>query len=79
MAGRVTVAPKAADFLEATPAVTQWAKLVGDRMSLFSGTADPTVSMVPENQWIIFYNTTLTEVRIWTNVAGTLKKSAAFT
>jgi hypothetical protein len=57
---------------------TDWVKTVGERLNVYSGAADPTVAEVPENQWIVYNNTTVPEVRIWTNIAGVLKKSAAF-
>ena len=41
-------------------------------------TADPTTSDVPVNGWLVWNNTTLGETRVWANVAGTMKKSAAF-
>jgi hypothetical protein len=56
-----------------------WFQTIGERMSVYSGANDPTVAEVPENQWIVYLNTTVPEVRIWTNIAGVLKKSAAFT
>jgi len=58
---------------------TDWTKTVGERLNVYSGASDPTVAEVPENQWIVYHNTTVPEVRIWTNIAGVLKKSAAFT
>jgi hypothetical protein len=62
-----------------SPATAAWFKTVGERLNVYSGANDPTVAEVPENQWIVYHNTTIPEVRIWTNIAGTLKKSAAFT
>lgn len=61
------------------PPTNLWFKIVGDRMNVYSGAADPTVAEVPENQWILYRNTTIPEVRFWTNIAGVLLKSAAFT
>ena len=74
---RIGVAPK--PDVVSTPAATQWFQTIGERFTVYTGTANPTVAEVPENQWIIFNNTSLSEVRIWTNIAGVLKKSAAFT
>lgn len=74
---RLGVPPKTQTF--GIPPTNFWFKIVGDRMNVYSGAADPTVAEVPENQWVIYNNTTVPEVRIWTNIAGTLKKSAAFT
>jgi hypothetical protein len=61
-----------------TPNPEAWFTTVGERLNVYSGAADPTVAEVPENQWIVYNNTTVPEVRIWTNIAGVLKKSAAF-
>lgn len=79
MALRIINPPKLKDIENQTPAVNQWLIGVTERMNVLIGTANPTVSMVPEHQWIIFHNTTLGEVRIWTNISGVLKSSAAFT
>lgn len=78
---RVGVAPRIENF-EAKPEpykVNDWLYTVGERMNVYEGAADPTAAEIPENQWIVFYNTTSTEVRIWTNIAGVALKSAAFT
>lgn len=56
-----------------------WFYTVRDRFNVYSGAADPTVAEVPENQWVVYRNTTLGEIRIWTNIAGVLKKTVAFT
>lgn len=61
------------------PPTNEWFSTVTSRLNLYSGAVNPTVAEVPQNQWIVFYNTALLEVRIWTNIAGVLKKSAAFT
>jgi hypothetical protein len=74
---RVGQAPKA-NTLE-TPSTNDWLYTVGERLNVYSGISDPAVSEVPENQWIVYRNTTIPEVRIWTNIAGVLLKSAAFT
>lgn len=74
---RLGVPPKTQTF--DVPPTNLWFKIITDRMNVYSGAADPTVAEVPENQWIVFHNTALSEVRIWTNVAGVLLKSAAFT
>jgi hypothetical protein len=60
------------------PPLDIWSSTVGERLNVYSGAADPTVAEVPENQWIVYHNTTIPEVRIWTNIAGVLMKSAAF-
>jgi hypothetical protein len=64
---RLGISPKAEDIL------------VTERLNVYSGASDPAVSEVPQGQWIVYRNTTSGEVRIWTNIAGSLKKSAAFT
>ncbi len=74
---RVGFAPKLVTLN--TPPTNLWFKTVTDRMNVYSGASDPTVAEVPENQWIVYRNTTANEVRIWTNIAGALLKSAAFT
>lgn len=74
---RVGIAPKIATL--ETPPTDNWFRIATQRFNIYSGAANPTVAEVPENQWIVYYNTTVPEVRIWTNIAGTLKKSAAFT
>ncbi len=74
---RLGQAPRIANF--DIPASGIWLKTVEERLNVYTGPADPTVAEVPENQWIIYLNTTVPEVRIWTNIAGVLKKSAAFT
>lgn len=76
---RIGIAPKLADLDRQVPSVGEWLFEMTGRMNVYSGTADPTVAEVPENQWIVYRNTTSGEVRIWTNIAGALKKSAAFT
>lgn len=72
-------APQIKDLENKTPGVNDWFREMGNRMTLYTGTADPVAADIPENQWIVFHNTTIPEVRIWTNIAGTVKKSAAFT
>lgn len=74
---RVGVAPRTQSFN--IPPTNLWFQIVGARMNVYEGPNDPTVAEVPENQWVVYNNTTVPEVRIWTNIAGTLKKSAAFT
>lgn len=76
---RLGQAPKAASLTKATHVVDDWLTTVGGRLNVYSGANDPAVAEVPENQWIIYRNTTSGEVRIWTNIAGALLKSAAFT
>lgn len=76
---RLDISPRVDLFEQNKIAVNTWFRTAGERLNVYSGTADPALSEVPENQWIVYYNTTLGELRIWTNIAGTLKKSAAFT
>jgi hypothetical protein len=76
---RVGVAPKLDDIEKKAPAIGTWFQTATERLNVYSGSADPAVSEVPENQWILYRNTTSGEVRFWTNIAGVLKKSAAFT
>lgn len=77
MARRLGIAPRIQNFEQS--ATNDWFKIITDRVGVYSGAADPVASEVPENQWIVYRNTTSGEVRIWTNIAGVLKKSAAFT
>jgi len=56
-----------------------WFATVTERLNVYSGAADPTAAEIPENQWIVFHNTASGETRVWTNIAGVAKKSAAFT
>jgi hypothetical protein len=76
---RLGISPKAEDILQSRPAVNNWTEIVTERLNVYSGASDPAVSEVPQGQWIVYRNTTSGEVRIWTNIAGSLKKSAAFT
>jgi hypothetical protein len=59
--------------------VNAWLEMVTRILSVQSGATDPTIAHVPSGQWIIFKNTALNEIRIWTNDNGTMKKSAALT
>lgn len=77
MARRLGIAPQIERF--DTSPTNDWLKIVTDRFGIYSGPNDPTVAEVPENQWILYRNTTIPEVRFWTNIAGVLLKSAAFT
>lgn len=74
---RVGVSPKTAFF--DVPPTDNWFRIITERMNVYSGPNDPTAAEIPENQWIIYRNTTSGDVRVWTNIAGTVKKSAAFT
>jgi hypothetical protein len=74
---RVGVAPKLVTLEQ--PSTNDWFHTVTERCNVYSGASDPTAAEVPENQWILYRNTTSGEVRWWTNIAGVLKKSAAFT
>ena len=67
------------DFDRQVPRVNNWFQAVTERFDMYSGSSDPALSEVPENQWIVYKNTTSGEVRIWVNDGGSLKKSAAFT
>jgi hypothetical protein len=59
--------------------VNGWLDTVTSRLNVYSGTANPTAAQVTNGQWIIYKNTTLNEIRIWTNDNGTMKKTAALT
>jgi hypothetical protein len=61
------------------PNDTNWPRILGGRMNIYSGTADPVNTEVPKGQWILYKNTTSGEIRWWINDDGTMKKSAAFT
>ena len=76
---RVTIPPKAVDFAKQSPSVTDWLYTVWERLGVYEGVSDPVLSEVPENQWIMYRNTTTGELRMWVNDNGTLKKSAALT
>jgi hypothetical protein len=62
-----------------TPATNSWFNTATNRLNVYQGAVNPIAAEIPENQFIVFYNTALNEVRIWTNIAGVAKKSAAFT
>ena len=76
---RVGVPPTTKDLENFSPHVNGWFNEVTGRMGVYVGTSDPTTNVCPEGQWIVYNNTTSSEIRIWTNVAGVMKKSAAFT
>lgn len=76
---RLGVSPKNTDVENKTQTVDNWFQIAGERLNVYQGTADPTAAEIPENQWIVYYNTTSLELRIWSNIAGTVLKSAAFT
>jgi len=71
---RLNVAPKDDDLLKYT-----WFQIATDRLNVYSGSSDPVASEIPENQWIVYHNTTSGEVRLWVNIGGAVKKSAALT
>lgn len=62
-----------------TTLVNGWLDTVTSRLNVYTGTSNPTASQVPSGQWIIYKNTTLNEIRLWTNDGGTMKKSVALT
>jgi hypothetical protein len=68
---RLNIAPKIYEILKETPSVNTWLQTVGDRLNIYSGASDPTLAEVPENQWIIFTNTSTSETKIWLNIQGT--------
>jgi hypothetical protein len=74
---RVGIAPLVKTF--DVPATNNWLRIMTQRMNVYSGANDPTAAEVPEGQWVLYHNTTSGEVRVWTNIAGAMKKSAAFT
>lgn len=76
---RLSTAPNAVEIKNNIQKTTDWTATVGERLNVYQGDADPDVSEIPENQWIVFHNTTAGEVRIWTNIAGVALRSAAFT
>lgn len=75
----VPIAPTLRSFDEQDPRTDAWFRNVNNRMTTFQGTTNPTTADIPEGQWIVFVNTALNEVRIWTNDRGTVKKTVAFT
>lgn len=62
-----------------SPARNNWFRGVRNRFQMYSGASDPVATELPKNQWILYKNTTLGEIRWWVNDNGTMKKSAAFT
>lgn len=48
----------------------QWLNTMTERMNLYSGPADPTAAEIPENQWIVYKNTTTGTIGIWTKIGG---------
>lgn len=76
---RLSTAPKLFDFIRQIPSVNTWLSTVSDRLNLYQGAVDPTLAEVPNNQWVVYKNTTSGEVRLWVNDNGTLKKSVALT
>lgn len=54
---------------------TDFLKTVAERCNMYSGTTNPTVSQIPNKQWVVFKNTTNGEVRLWTNDNGVLKST----
>jgi hypothetical protein len=77
---KIGIAPRFQDFKnEAFNILDNWFNQITVRMNMASGANDPVLAEVPPNQWYIYKNTTLNEVRVWVNDGGTLKKSAAFT
>lgn len=75
---RLGVAPKVTDFTKEVHSVNDWLLTINERMRLYSGANDPVVSEVPNNQWVLYYNTTLSELRLWANLNGTLLRSSNF-
>ena len=72
--------PKLQDFeVKNQQHINSWFYRVTQQGNVQSGANNPTVTEVPENQWMIYTNTSLGETRIWANIGGTLVKSAAFT
>lgn len=59
--------------------VDSWFDSANLRFKVLSGAVNPTVAMIPNGEWIVFKNTALNEIRVWTNDNGTMKKGAAFT
>lgn len=76
---RLGVALKAQDIERSGPPVNDWFQTCTERWNTYSGPNNPTVAESPENQPFFYYNTTIPELRIWVNIAGVMKKSAAFT
>ena len=76
---QLSLPPTTKDFENKSPFLNDWFKTVYDRFNAYEGASDPVAAEVPLNQWIVYHNTTSGEVRVWINIAGVLKKSAAFT
>lgn len=76
---RLGVSLRNEDFDSRALVVNDWFTTATGRLNVYTGTADPVASEIPENQWVVFYNSTSNEVRIWTNIAGVALKSAVFT
>lgn len=61
------------------PATNSWLSVVGERLQVYRGDADPTPAEVPEDQWVLYYNTTTSDLRFWVNIDGVMFKTAALT
>lgn len=71
---RLGVAPSLLALAREDRTVNDWFTTITERMNMSSGSANPTVAEVPENQWILYKNTTLNEISIWVNDAGTMRQ-----
>jgi hypothetical protein len=67
---RLGVSPKIQDILNGNPSITDWFETVGDRLRVYSGASAPAVSEIPENQWLVFYNTSSGLLEVWANIGG---------
>lgn len=72
---RLTSPPKVQHLLEKIPFVNDWFATVTERFTLYRGASNPVLAEVPQNQWILYYNTTLSELRLWANLDGVLVRS----
>lgn len=57
------------DKLEAA-LTNDWFQTVTERLNTYSGAATPAASSIPQNQWIVFYNTTSGVASLITNRGG---------
>jgi hypothetical protein len=55
------------------PATNSWFATVSERFGKYSGPNDPTLAEIPENQWIVYENTSSGIVGLWLNDNGVLK------
>jgi hypothetical protein len=73
MAGRVPIQPNLNDFIRENPKTNTWFREATNRFQVYSGTSQPTSAEVPENQWIVYNNTSSGKISMLTKIAGVVK------